>query len=180
MSDLIIADAKRMTDKTRIGKSTIFWFFVTSRDFRAVYLYRKRHYHSKRQHRIRAYLWKALDYLINSTSDIEEYSEIGGGLLLVHSFGIAIGEAKIGCNCTIRQNVTIGHNYKTDAQGYGGPTIGDNVRISPGAVVIGPIKIGSNVVIGANAVVINDFPNDCVVGGVPAKIIGKYDKSRFG
>ena len=34
--------------------------------------------------------------------------------------------------------------------------------------------------IGANAVVVEDFPDNCVIGGVPAKIIGKYDKTRFG
>lgn len=33
--------------------------------------------------------------------------------------------------------------------------------------------IGNNVIIGANAVVIKDVPNNCIVAGVPAKIIKK-------
>lgn len=43
--------------------------------------------------------------------------------------------------------------------------IGGNVTILPG------IKIGNNVVVAAGAVVIKDVPDNCVVAGVPAKII---------
>ena len=51
------------------------------------------------------------------------------------------------------------------------PIIGDNVHISAGARILGPIKIGNNVIIGANAVVVKDVPDNCVVAGSPAKII---------
>lgn len=51
------------------------------------------------------------------------------------------------------------------------PTIGDNVRICAGAVVVGDINIGNNVTIGANAVVVKSVPDDCVVAGNPAYII---------
>lgn len=40
-----------------------------------------------------------------------------------------------------------------------------------GARIIGPVRIGNNVIIGANAVVVKDLPNNCIVAGVPAKII---------
>lgn len=40
-----------------------------------------------------------------------------------------------------------------------------------GGVIIGPVRIGNNVQIGANAVVVKDIPDDCVVIGIPAKII---------
>ena len=53
------------------------------------------------------------------------------------------------------------------------PTIGNNVIIGAGAKIMGDVKIGNNVTIGANAVVTHDVPDNCVVGGVPAKII-KY------
>ena len=44
-----------------------------------------------------------------------------------------------------------------------------------GAKIIGRVKIGNNVIVGANAVVIDDVPNNCVVAGVPAKVIsGNY------
>ncbi|MBQ9721682.1 MAG: sugar O-acetyltransferase [Oscillospiraceae bacterium] len=43
--------------------------------------------------------------------------------------------------------------------------IGGNVTILPG------VTIGSNVVIAAGAVVSDDIPDNCVAGGVPAKVI---------
>lgn len=39
--------------------------------------------------------------------------------------------------------------------------------------ILGPIRIGNNLTIAANSVVIKDVPDDCVVAGVPAKIIMK-------
>lgn len=74
--------------------------------------------------------------------------------------------ATIGANCVIRQQVTIAQNDNNEA-----PTIKDNVVIGAGAKLIGNITIGNNVVIGANAVVVKDVPDNCVVGGVPAKIL---------
>lgn len=42
-----------------------------------------------------------------------------------------------------------------------------------GAKIFGEVTIGNNVIIGANAVVVKDIPDNCVVGGIPAKIIRK-------
>ena len=52
-----------------------------------------------------------------------------------------------------------------------GPNIGDEVKLSAGAKVIGDINIGSKVIIGANAVATKDLPSNCVAVGVPAKVI---------
>lgn len=76
--------------------------------------------------------------------------------------------AKIGKNCTIYHQVTIGGNNNGKR---GVAIIGDNCLISTGVKIIGNINIGSNVIIGANAVVVKDVPDNCIVGGVPAKII---------
>lgn len=54
-------------------------------------------------------------------------------------------------------------------------SIGDNCYISTGVIILGNVSIGNNVTIAAGAVVTKDVPDDCVVGGVPAKII-KYKK----
>lgn len=59
--------------------------------------------------------------------------------------------------------------------GGGTPVIGDNVKIGTGAKIIGGVTVGNNVFIGANAVVVKDVPDNCVVGGVPAKIIKYVD-----
>ncbi|KSU68212.1 hypothetical protein AS038_00925 [Arthrobacter sp. NIO-1057] len=90
-----------------------------------------------------------------------------GTKLSLSGLGTAIHpDSIIGKNCVIGQNVTLGGRAgKTHP-----PIIGDNVFIAPGAKCLGG-KIGNNVVVGANAVVLNDVPDNCVVAGVPAKII---------
>ena len=52
-------------------------------------------------------------------------------------------------------------------------TIGNNVWIGGGVTIIAGVNIGNNVVIAAGATVTKDIPDNCVVGGVPAKIIKK-------
>lgn len=54
--------------------------------------------------------------------------------------------------------------------------IGDNVFIGSGVKIMYDVSIGSNVVIAAGAVVTRDIPDNSVVGGVPAKVIGSFDK----
>lgn len=48
--------------------------------------------------------------------------------------------------------------------------IGGNCTILPG------VTIGNNVVMAAGAVVTKDVPDNCVVAGVPAKIIKKLEQ----
>lgn len=47
--------------------------------------------------------------------------------------------------------------------------IGGNVTILPG------VTIGNNVVVAAGAIVTKDVPDNCVVGGVPAKLIKEIE-----
>ena len=93
-------------------------------------------------------------------------SEIGGGLFFCHGFSTIVVAKAIGKNCWINQQVTIGATDKNDY-----PTIGDDVHILAGALVLGNIHIGNNAVIGAGAVVTKDVPENCVVVGNPARII---------
>lgn len=50
-------------------------------------------------------------------------------------------------------------------------TIGNNVWIGGNCTVLPGVKIGNNSIIAAGAVVTKDVPDNCVVGGVPAKVI---------
>ncbi|MBS6666316.1 MAG: serine acetyltransferase [Coprobacillus sp.] len=101
--------------------------------------------------------------------DIPYKTSIGKGTLFPHhALGIVIHpDAIIGRNCIIEQNVTIGGRSGLTVL----PKIGNNVLIGAGASVLGPVVVGDNVQIGAGAVVVHDIPEDCVVVGVPAKII---------
>lgn len=103
-----------------------------------------------------------------SGADIPLNSNIEGGLIITHPNGIVVHpDAKIGPNCLIFQQVTIG------SRDGGIPTIGGHVDIGAGAKIIGNIKIGNDVRIGANAVVLSDIPDNCIAIGVPAKVIKK-------
>ena len=53
--------------------------------------------------------------------------------------------------------------------------IGKRVWIGANATVTQGVTIGDNAVVAAGAVVNRDVPADTIVGGVPAKVIGKID-----
>lgn len=53
--------------------------------------------------------------------------------------------------------------------------IGSDVFIGAGAVVLPNVKIGNRVVVGAGSVIAKDIPDNSVVVGNPAKVIGTYD-----
>ena len=99
---------------------------------------------------------------------------IGAGLTIWHWGPIIVNPAvKIGKNCTLNPMVIIGHKKPGEAA----PQIGDNVFIGGGAKLIGAIRIGNNVTIAPNSVVVKDIEDDCIVAGVPCRIIG-YKKRR--
>lgn len=80
--------------------------------------------------------------------------------------------AHIGKDAWIAQQVTIGQAINENVA----PTLGDNVVIGAGAKIIGNVRIGNNVTIGANAVVVNDMPDNCICGGIPARVIKMKEK----
>lgn len=102
---------------------------------------------------------------------LSEKSELPKDLVLGYGgLGIVLHERVVmGKRCHIDQGVTIGGTSRR----YGVPNLGDDVYVGAGAKVLGDISIGSNVIIGANAVVVNDVPSNCVVVGVPARVIKK-------
>ncbi len=51
----------------------------------------------------------------------------------------------------------------------------DNVFIGCNTTILGGIKIGPNAVVGAGSVVTKDVPENSVVAGNPAKVIGTFD-----
>lgn len=91
--------------------------------------------------------------------------DIGGGFSLQHGFSSIITARKIGENCRIFQQVTVGYN------GPYAPVIGDRVTIAAGAIVIGNVHVENDAYIGAGAVVTHDVKEKSIVAGVPARVI---------
>ncbi len=98
--------------------------------------------------------------------DISSTAEIGGGLIVQHGYATIIAPRKIGKDCWINQGVTIGYTNDNDC-----PTLGDNVTVYAGAKILGDVRVGNNVIVAANAVVVKDVEDNCIVGGIPAKVI---------
>ena len=110
------------------------------------------------------YIHKKLSYKLGFTIYANQF---GPGLYIGHYGTIVVNkECRIGANCTIHVCVNIG---------MGGSIIGDNCYISPGVKIVKPVHIGNNVVIGANAVVNKDIPDNCMVAGIPATIIRRFN-----
>ncbi len=108
-----------------------------------------------------------------SSCDISPEAHIGPGLHIPHPVGIVIGEATIGRNVKILQNVALGMRRfdDTDHDPKNYPTVGDDVIICAGAVLAGPVHIGDHAVIGANAVVTHDVPPHTTAVGIPARVV---------
>ena len=124
-------------------------------EYRALFIYRNR---NRRLYRSWIKLWyKPMESLYLQAFDI------GGGLFIQHGFATMVSAAKIGDNCWINQQVTIGYNGESNP-----PVIGNNVMITCGAKVLGNITIGDGAVIGANAVVVRDVEPGAIMGGIPA------------
>ena len=128
------------------------------KEFRNLVIYRNRSHKVKR--RILQLFYPPMETLYIDAL------EIGGGLFIQHGFATMIAAEKIGENCWINQQVTIGYKDNTRS-----PIIGNNVMITCGAKVLGNITVGDNSVIGANAVVVKDVEPGSIMVGIPAKPI---------
>lgn len=97
----------------------------------------------------------------------------------------AAGELEIGENCTFSANVwisDINHEYaQINKNVIEQPltveqtSIGNFCFIGLGACILPGTKIGDNCVIGTNSVVKGIYPDGCVIVGMPAKVVKRYD-----
>ena len=144
------------------------WYLTYKKEFRNLLLNRFKYPSKSYIHFIVArILWKPLETLYIYTK------QIGGGLYIQHGFSTIISAQKIGENCRIYQQVTIG--YKNDTS----PVLENNVSVTCGAKVLGDLTMHNNSLAAAGAVVLKDVPENAIVGGVPAKVIGYKDENNL-
>jgi serine O-acetyltransferase len=102
--------------------------------------------------------------------------KIGPGFFIGHFGTIVISvNAQIGRNCNIAHNVTIGAARGSRS---GAPSIGNEVWMGTGAVLVGNITIGDNVLIAPNAYVNFDVPSNSLVLGNPGRVIEKMNATE--
>jgi acetyltransferase-like isoleucine patch superfamily enzyme len=127
--------------------------------------------------------------ILSPFAELVSFSELKiGDSFFINKYSRIISKNRIviGNNVTIAQFVTIldhDHAHSFDSknnmilEGYncGQIEIGNNVWIGDKVTICKNVKIGDNVIIGANSVVLKDFESNCVIGGVPAKILYKLN-----
>jgi serine O-acetyltransferase len=135
----------------------------------AVRLYQRYQYQGGRRARanrmlavVQHRLWSAV-----TGADIPLNAHIDGGLVMPHPNGIVIHpEARVGPNCLLLQQVTLGQGPVP-----GLPVLVGHVDVGAGAKILGGVTVGKHAVVGANAVVIRDVPEGATVVGVPAHVV---------
>lgn len=106
---------------------------------------------------------------------IDDGADIGGGLYIAHPGAILIGPVRMGEDCNIAHQVTVGRRADVAT---GVPTLGDRVWIGTGSVVFGGIRIGNGVSIGPLTVVARSLPDRVLVMGNPMRVLRRpYDNS---
>ncbi|WP_417558878.1 serine O-acetyltransferase [Mesoflavibacter zeaxanthinifaciens] len=104
-------------------------------------------------------------YPIDKYFIIDIHTKLGKGVQLAHPYSTILNAESIGENLYVNHLVTVGEKNGKK------PRLGDNVQLHAGCMIIGGITIGSNVEIGAGAVVVKDVPNNAIVVGNPSRVI---------
>ena len=168
MFDVLKEDIQAIKDRDPAARSSL-EIFLLYPGLKAIRMYRRAHKAFLKGHFFKA---RFISQRAARKTGIEIHpgATIGRRLVIDHGTGIVIGEtAEIGDDVLIYQGVTLGGTGKDEGKRH--PTIGNNVMISAGAKVLGPIKVGDNARVAAGAVVLKDVPENSTVVGVPAKVV---------
>lgn len=124
----------------------------------------------------------------SSISSTSHMSKFGKGLKIGNNSGVgrftefgASGGIEIGNDVIMGSYISFhseNHNFNDPSklireQGVTsqGIKLGNNIWVGAKVTFLDGCKVGNNCVIAAGSVVKGDFPNDVVIGGIPAKII---------
>lgn len=169
MLDRIKEDIQSVFDKDPAARS---WFEVVTcyPGLHAIWMHRIAHYLWKKK-----LTWPArfISHLSRFFTGIEIHpgATIGRRFFIDHGMGVVIGEtAEIGEDCLLYQGIVLGGTSLEKKKRH--PTLGNNVVIGSGAIVLGAITLGDGAKIGAGSVIIRDVPPGATAIGVPGRIVG--------
>jgi len=151
--------------------------YLLNRFFRYIFWFRL----SKSNTKLFSLVAKMFKSYLSAKTGIQISSSvnIGYGLYIPHGYVVINASAIIGNNCNLCQFTTIGSVNKKAAK------LGDNVYVSPNTCIVESINIDDNVIIGAGSVVVKNVAANCIVAGVPIKVLCKlkdtnnYIKNKF-
>lgn len=168
-------DLKRFGKKPNLKdwvlKNEVWYIFRYQKILRYVEFY-KNSKKSKLLYIVYFFLYKRMCFKLKI--DIKP-NNMGPGFRLFHLGSLVRIKEKcqIGKNCSFQPGVVIGNKNIVDDGSF--VKVGDNCYFGLGAKVFGEVSIGNNVVIGANSVVVKDIEDNCVVSGIPARVIKKNE-----
>jgi serine O-acetyltransferase len=139
----------------------------------AIWLHRIAHFFYKNKLNTLARFISHINRFITGI-EIHPGAKIGRRFFVDHGMGVVIGEtAEIGDDVLLYQGVVLGGKSLEKKKRH--PTLGNNVTIGAGAIVLGALNIGDNAKIGAGTVVVKDVPPNATVMGLPGKIIKQFN-----
>jgi len=118
----------------------------------------------------------------NSSVEIGDHSALVNGTEIIACEKIVIGKnCRIGAKCTIIDSDFHGiHPEKRSEKGKISPvTIGNNVWIGLGAIVLKGVLVGDDAIIGAGCVVSKNVNPGDIVAGNPMLIVGNVYDNQF-
>ena len=108
---------------------------------------------------------------------------VGDHCTVVGASFVTNGRVRVGDYVLIAHEVTIASRACAVPGAAGGPhpdiDIGDDVWVGARAIVLGGARLGNGVIVGAGTVVDFEVPDNAVVAGCPAKVVG-WSRPRAG
>jgi serine acetyltransferase/GT2 family glycosyltransferase len=110
-------------------------------------------------------------------AEIHWEAELAPGVMIVHGTGLTISRAaRVGRDCILFHNVTLGIGTDPVSRRSGAPTVEDEVHIGPGATLIGPITVGRGSKIMAGVVLTESVPAGSLVEAPAARVAPRISR----